>query len=634
MHDIIRRGQDNDGGFRSLSSPDPNRFASDVIEYRTSFVASHILMALCASSVKGMDEIKSSIVIFLLKQISETGSVNYWARGSMESQTKPYPDDLDDTACAIAALAMYDKTLLDGALLGKFVQVLVACEEKPGGPYRTWLVGPDANPVWRDVDAVVNANLAYALSLLEIELGELDAYLKACVLQNRLSSPYYPNELSALTALSRRPVGLEREICERTLAIRQGTSWGNPLADAQALGILLRLHDSSEDWKGEVERLLSSDSILLPYAFCTDPSQKGVKHYCGAAALTAAIALELASLIEEKTEVVSSISNADRLHAQIVAEVKTIIGGMAPAFAESLSTILEQSLVKDSKRQITLTPYVAASLLGDRAKDVSEPLIIDLGIASVFGWMAYTLFDDVMDGDRGSDALPLATACLRNMQSTFDRVLPKHDDFHRWQMRMMNRVDASNAWELAYCRIPVQNGLLHLPKSLPSYREDWMLYGRSIGHAIGPVGIVCSIGAKTGDQIAKELLERYCELIAVKQLHDDAHDWEEDLFRGQINSVGAKLLAEFYRQHPHYRGGIFAISEIRDPLRLLFWNELLPDISNDIISRCERSIIELESSTFLKTPEALVKAFRNVAAGAKQALDGRNDTLAFLKTIT
>jgi hypothetical protein len=629
----IRNSQDADGGFASLSSSDPLYFLPSSQVYRTSFVAAHVLIALASSRLEGAEDIKEKIVGFLLRQISETGAVNYWARNSVEAKTKPYPDDLDDTACVIAGLALHDKKILDGELLGKIVSALLACEVQPGGPYRTWLISADANPVWRDIDPTVNAHLAFALGSIEIDLPGLDEYLDGALKNQKLQSPYYPNELSALSALSRRPQGRESFIIKRVLELRNGSTWGNPVADALALGILLRLGDASGPWGSEIEQQARAEKSFSPYAFCIDPSQKGVKHYCGASALTAALILEALALVRENISTEPSYSRADEIHERIVERANVFVGSLAPEFSKAARLAIELAIKKDVKRQITLTPLTAVGLLGERGENVSERVIESLGLASLYGWLSYTLLDDVMDGDRDASALPLATTFLRKMQSVFDEILPENIHFHRWVMRMMNRVDASNAWELSRCRFHVKDGQIVLPEIIPSFREDWMLFGRSIGHAIGPVGILCSLGESPESFPCQEMLTRYCELILVKQMHDDAHDWESDLMRGQINSAGARVLERWYRLHPEQRASHVLIDEVREEWRTIFWMEILPTYSQEIVQRCERSIEMLRRSEYLVTPENLIQGFERVAKGAQEALSGREEMLKFLKSL-
>src|SRR4030095_7089120 len=105
--------------------------------------------------------LQNKIAKFLLLHKSEFWSWNYWQRNSHEAKELPYPDDLDVTFCALAALSHYDKKLISGDVFAYIVQLLTATEKKEGGPYRTWLVAKNAPAVWRDVDLAVNSNIAY-----------------------------------------------------------------------------------------------------------------------------------------------------------------------------------------------------------------------------------------------------------------------------------------------------------------------------------------------------------------------------------------------------------------------------------------------------------------------------------------
>ncbi len=629
----IRRSQNPDGGFSSLSSSDPECFSDTAIPYQTTFVTAHILISLASSGVDGMKDVKDRAAEFLLAQIQGRGSANYWSRTSSEISNKPYPDDLDDTAGVIAAIALHDRSLLTPEFLAKFVQVLLACEVKPGGPYRTWLVPPSADQVWLDIDPVVNANLAFALHLLDIQLEGLDIHLDQVLREGRLVSPYYPHEFSVLAALSRRPTKHSQLIADAIISRRLGSTWGNPLVDSIALASLLRLGNSDGPWRSEVLRPATSGLTDRPYAFCLDPAQKGVKYYCGSSALTAAHVLE-AILLSRRNMVTTKVQAktvGDNIHQAILERVKETIFLLPESLAVTAWEFVSKGIEKDSRRQITLTPFLAASLLGDKSKLVSESVLVELGVASVYGWMAYTLLDDVMDKDQGPDILPLATVFTRQMQHTFDSVLLDNPDFHRWQMQMLDRVDAANAWEISEMRFDAEGDLLHLPQHIPEYTGDWQFVDRSIGHAIGPVGVLWSMDGDVDDAAREEMLSIFSDLIRVRQMHDDAHDWEADLFKGQMNSVGVRVLSLWYEQYPEKCGSSVRVAEVQEEWRKLFWISIVPDYSNSIISRCDAAIRRLEPSRLLVTPQPLIDVFLQIKKGAADALRGRDEMLAFLQ---
>src|SRR5262249_49160595 len=143
--------------FSSLSSASADY--SSPLTYRTTFFTSNILAALAVTHDPALFEVKQKSVGFLLNQKSPQWSFNYWDRQSPEFRELPYPDDLDDPFCALAALTATDPQLITGQALAHAVNLLTATEVKPGGPYRTWLVTAAAEAVWQDVDLAVNANV-------------------------------------------------------------------------------------------------------------------------------------------------------------------------------------------------------------------------------------------------------------------------------------------------------------------------------------------------------------------------------------------------------------------------------------------------------------------------------------------
>jgi hypothetical protein len=110
------------------------------VSRRTTFFPSLILLALSHFDQPEAQHIKRRTAQFLLKQKSDGWSFNYWDRKSAASRAQPYPDDLDDSFTALAALWHYQPTLIDGKALAAAAKLLIATERQEGGPYKTWLV--------------------------------------------------------------------------------------------------------------------------------------------------------------------------------------------------------------------------------------------------------------------------------------------------------------------------------------------------------------------------------------------------------------------------------------------------------------------------------------------------------------
>src|ERR1700722_18715913 len=118
----IKKEQSPDGSFSSTTG------------YRTTFLAANILSCLNAVDTLAFDTalampefgcmgnlmaIRKMVASFLLNEKSENASFNYWASDTPEKKTMPYPDDLDDTFVALAALNGYDPAILGGVDFAK-----------------------------------------------------------------------------------------------------------------------------------------------------------------------------------------------------------------------------------------------------------------------------------------------------------------------------------------------------------------------------------------------------------------------------------------------------------------------------------------------------------------------------------
>src|SRR5216684_1891580 len=117
---FLQKQQLPNGSFLSLSS---NTDFKNAIKYQTIFSTALILS--CLSSLKnsrasGPTDLATK---FLLTQKSTNWSFNYWSQESKEHKLLPYPDDLDDTFCALAALYQYNPGLINGEVLAKVVSI-------------------------------------------------------------------------------------------------------------------------------------------------------------------------------------------------------------------------------------------------------------------------------------------------------------------------------------------------------------------------------------------------------------------------------------------------------------------------------------------------------------------------------
>jgi hypothetical protein len=133
--------------------------------YTTSF-AIHALQRVAGLS--GAAAIMAAAGEHLHAERNPDGSWSYEGRA-----TRRVPPDLDDSACAAAALA-----LLGVAPDLRLFRLLWENEAAPGGPYYTWVgVNQGTHLLARQLDALVNANLLFCAAMARIELPGAAAYL-------------------------------------------------------------------------------------------------------------------------------------------------------------------------------------------------------------------------------------------------------------------------------------------------------------------------------------------------------------------------------------------------------------------------------------------------------------------------
>lgn len=593
---FLAENQQKDGIFLSLTSPASNDF-KNANEYASVFPTALILSCLNALGIEGgglLGDVKKKAVDFLLSQKSENWSFNYWARGSRQAKEMPYPDDMDDTSCSLAALCGYCPELLDGEVLAKVVTVLTELEAGEGGPYRTWLVPENVPGAWRDVDLAVNSNIGYFLSLQDVQLKNIVNMVEDAVDTKKYTSPYYPSVYPIIYFISRfYRGGKKKKIIDELLERRKNDNWGNPLDTALAMSSLVNFGFPIEKLKKSVKYLVGEQKNggWSTTAFCIDPSIEKEKYYAGTPALTTAFCLEAIYKASrgnpakkyQAASVVNIDKEEDEIYKEVISRAKKVFSTLGTDLKKQAESCLKETVKTNKDRQIILLPYFFANSLGQKLLLEHKSKVIDLGLANLFGWMAYTVYDDFLDEEGGPKMLSVANVCLREADRIFLGLL-QEADFSDFAKSVFGRIDSANAWEVEHCRIKGKTIASALAHPIPDFTEIANLSDRSLGHALGPVGVLCALGYKIDSQKSVDTLEGFRHYIAAKQIHDDMHDWEEDLSRGQINSASATLFSTI--------DGKSVPEDEKDALQFLqhiFWEEIAVVLCDHAFSHLDQA---------------------------------------------
>lgn len=591
------------------------------------FLLALILSCLMEGDLHGHEAQAKRLADILRKEIAP-GSVNYWPRDSEEHRRTRYPDDLDVTSCVLAALHAHDPANVGTDVWAKVVNILTLQEEKEGGPYRTWLISlEDTESSWHEVDPVVNANVAFMLSTCGIRLEPLDAYLHETATLD-IPSSYYPTPFARGYFLARAAEGTPIAATLRETLEARKEHLETPLDDALYVNALLRLGAPAEslvEEKARLEAAVLNGSAMQSYPLWIERITGTQVFSSGAPELTAALCLEalerLARVSEKQHSAPPSVlAEQGQTYTSLVlslahARLKQAGPHLFKASLPAFQRVTHRSL---SPFTTTFACDIAASFR------VPHPLaaadILQLDLATLYGWNAYTIYDDVLDGEPDPERLSVANLCLRELTTIFETLLPD-PSFSAYIRRTMDLVDETNAWEVSCARHAIGN-----PPTLPAYGAHEALAHRSWGAILAPQALLFAAGFGETSKEVTAMETFFLHFFIARQLNDDLHDWEEDLNTGQLTSVNARLLREAPEEIQIYPTRPSSLEHLRRD----FWRRVVPEVYREISQHIKKAEAALEELSPILDPALFLGWLRSVADAVEKTRTEQEETLAFL----
>jgi hypothetical protein len=298
-------------------------------------------------------------------------------------------------------------------------------------------------------------------------------------------------------------------------------------------------------------------------------------------------------------------------------------------FQERANFAIERTLKGNPDKQMSLMALHVKRALGDKGKDIPTSLIGELGLANIFFWSAFIIYDDFWDRDEAADPqlLPIANLFARHYIDYFSSLLPK-TKFQEFFHNTMDKLDSANEWETSFCRLNIIDNKLIYPTRIPDYGDYTVKYYPAAGHVMGPIALLLRSGYEVNSIEVTSFIE-YCKhyLIAM-QLNDDAHDWKEDLNRGHISTMVEALLIAWQKEYPD-RNDIDLTTDML-ALEQLYWYKTLIPICNLILKHTDLATKALNRISFEGDIEALQRLIARNEDLARQAILQQKQSLEFI----
>lgn len=617
---FIAKKQTKVGGFASITNTEHGPQT-----HHTVFYPALISSILAEISEPEQDPIHHDIITrlknfwLLQPRLAQPSWHTYWAVQDPNYHTLTYPPDLDDTSLVLLSKHHLHPNSDFSEINADYIITLTGQEQKPGGPYRTW-IGCEPVPPWNDYDPVVNAAINYTLSKWNVQLPTLQSYLVSALQTDTWKSPYYTSSYLSLYLIVRSLSA--DQYPEVTKNISEIVSLNPPQTITDwACAIIISSCFKLPFPAGFEKRLCN----LKSSDFAAEPCiREQGNDQSGCDALTAALWALAATKITNAIQHTDHLSMdpekkiPERIHDAAISAVAKKLHALDQTLFESSLPVFCQLIQTPVAKEITLLSYDLGSSLSD---SIPEEMYIKLGAANLFGWLAFEWYDQCYDEKIISPSLPLANICLREATNGYLETAEALSVDPTLVNQTFDNVDKAHAMELANnhdisAHLKSGRKLTHLPTLVPAER--------SFGHCLGPLLIAKSL--KISETQYQQLRRLFTHYLNTRQLCDDLHDWHEDFITKRLTSVTRYL---FMTTHlfPHaaanqtqkifWREGLtqalnnanHELQQALSILRLIDWPVQTPPLLSKTLERLKNSIMQAGAER--KTSQALLTYFES-----------------------
>jgi len=621
----LHQAQNEDGSFDSQTLLNGKVVGLKQTPYYSSLISIYLESVEDELAIK----IRKKIHHFLLKEKSANWTFNYLCRNFDKKITKEkYPDDADDTFLALLALYLYDKSLFTGEVMSIVIKNLISIEKNIGGPYNTWFI--NKNDDSKDFDMIVNSNILSFLDNFDVKIYQTELFLRKSI-EEEVLSKYYHNSLFKYYLLSQRKdkTHSKQILCKLNSYIKSYNDLKG-LEKCLLTNTLIKLDQKTPILNTGLSYIINNLDELCdtPYELFIEKFKNKETEYSVCKSFNIALLIEgihLNNSLKDKLRIFNKIpTEKSEYENSIQKRIKNFGNTLHGKTKSQYHKIIGNILNRKNIGEIISTSFHVHKCI---KTNLSKESIEKLDEATIYGWMAYEIYDDIYDEGKRIECLGLANILNRKSYELFclfDNENKSLVDYY------FKKIDQTNTLQYELKAYNNESILSKVEKMSKRYYEK-IVFNRAIGHIIGPMLIINQMRDKGKRKKYRKMLYKFFKnYIISKQLNDDVHDWEEDYKNGNITLV-----------HQMIQSGrrISTVTEVQNTtyidtkdMKREFWQKTIHEVLKIIkghLDKAGSAIIKLDSESNLSF---FFDLLRKQEKGIEKTREESKNILAFLNT--
>src|SRR5690606_23873672 len=125
------------------------------------------------------------------------------------------------------------------------------------------------------------------------------------------------------------------------------------------------------------------------------------------------------------------------IRRQITTLIQRDLKTLGPALRPQIQTLLRRTLSGDADGEIALLAHFFNQSL-QKPLPAHPELFAHLGTANLYGWTAYTIYDDFLDNEGDPQMLSAANMAMRYSVEHFRQALPNDTAFQKYTVQVFN----------------------------------------------------------------------------------------------------------------------------------------------------------------------------------------------------